>query len=139
MDNETYLNMALDVAKTSDCHKRHYGAVIVSKEGEILSVGTNKTIGGECAINGYCKRMHLETNADNYESCNSVHSEQNALIKADGNKLQNATIYLVGEMPTEDGEWVEMEDALPCAICGRMVQGSGIRRLINRKRTIEYY
>lgn len=137
MNDKEFLNMAMEVAKTSDCHKRHYGAIIVSKDGKILSMGSNRTIGSECEINGFCKRMHLKTDADSYESCNSVHSEQNALIRANGDELKDATIYLVGEMPTEDG-WVEIEDALPCSICNRMIQSSGIKKLVNRKRTIHY-
>ena len=83
----------------------------------------------------------------NYESCDSVHAEQNALIATDYIKLSGATGYLACEeyklnkeksiiWGEEIIEFCEDINPVPCSICMRMLKNTGISRIVNRKGNI---
>ena len=129
---EYYLEIALAVSKRSTCLKRRYGAVIVNND-EIVSTGYNGNPRGEenCRDRGTCQRMNLPSNSGNYNDCFSVHAEQNAMISARRKDMLGAVIYLAGEK-SEDGNWVEIEDAEPCPICFRMIKNSGIKKIVSK-------
>ena len=67
--------------------------------------------------------------------CRSVHAEQNAIISASRNEMIGSTLYLVG---------IEKEDlslvlnAMPCALCKRMILNAGIEKVIARSSEIEF-
>ena len=139
-----YLDIAIAVSKRSTCLKRHYGCVIV-KGDVIVSTGYNGSPRGEknCCDCNECKRKDAERYT-NYEQCVSVHAEQNALIAADYDKLQGATLYLACEEYKIDEDksamweeeiWGMVEDAnpCPCGICMRMIKNAGIVRVVNRR------
>ena len=145
--DEYYLGIALAVSKRSTCLKRHYGCVIV-KDDIIIATGYNGSPRGEenCCDRGTCKRANAERYS-NYESCDSVHAEQNALIATDYIKLSGATVYLACEeyklnkeksiiWGEEIIEFCEDINPVPCSICMRMLKNTGISRIVNRKGNI---
>ena len=95
--DEYYLGIALAVSKWSTCLKRHYGCVIV-KDDIIIATGYNGSVRGKenCCDRGTCKRENAERYTG-YESCDSVHAEQNALIATSRERLSGSTAYLACE------------------------------------------
>ena len=145
--DDYYLDIALAVTKRSTCLKRHYGCVIV-KDDIIIATGYNGSPRGEenCCDRGTCKRADA-MRYSNYESCDSVHAEQNALIATDYIKLSGATVYLACEeyklnkeksiiWGEEIIEFCEDINPVPCSICMRMLKNTGISRIVNRKGNI---
>lgn len=142
-----YLDVALAVSKRSTCLKRHYGCVIV-KDDIIIATGYNGSPRGEenCCDRGTCKRADA-ARYTNYESCDSVHAEQNALIAASSDKLIGSTVYLAceeyGLNEEKSNLWAEEiidfhEDPnpVPCNICARMLKNAGVAKVVNRRRDI---
>lgn len=142
--DEYYLGIALAVSKRSTCIKRHYGCVIV-KDDIIIATGYNGSPRGEenCCDRGTCKRANAERYSG-YESCDSVHAEQNALIATSREQLIGATVYLACEEygldKAKSDLWDEeiigyYEDMnpVPCGICARMLKNAGIVRVVNRR------
>ena len=145
--DDYYLDIAIAVSKRSTCLKRHYGCVIV-KDDIIIATGYNGSPRGEenCSDRGTCKRADA-MRYSNYESCDSVHAEQNALIATDYIKLSGATVYLACEeyklnkeksiiWGEEIIEFCEDINPVPCSICMRMLKNTGISRIVNRKGNI---
>lgn len=139
-----YLGIAIAVSKRSTCLKRHYGCVIVSND-KIIATGYNGSPRGElnCCDAGICKREGAKRYT-NYDICPGVHAEQNALIQANRNDLQNATLYLACEEYKLDKEnsvkcqdtiygWIEDINPEPCSMCLKMIKNSGVTKIITRK------
>ena len=128
--DEYYLQIAKDVAMRSTCLRRNYGAVIVNHD-RIVSTGYNGAPRGEenCCDRGTCPRMenNVPHNSGTYSDCCSVHAEQNAIIHASFEDMQNGTLYLVGVNP-KDGS--TLTDISPCPICSRMIKNAGISRVV---------
>lgn len=122
-----YIGIAQAVSKRSTCLRRQYGAVIV-KDDEIISTGYNGSPRGceNCCDTGNCKRMNAKHNDGNYADCKSVHAEMNAIISAKRSDMIGATLYLAG---FENGQ--EIENALPCPICKRLIKNAGIERVVS--------
>lgn len=120
--DEYYMNIAKAVSKRSSCLKRQYGAVVVNNQ-EIVSTGYNGSPRGEvnCCDLGHCDRLNEIHNSGLYDTCKSVHAEQNAIISASRKEMIGGTIYLYGE---ENGQVI---DAKPCPICLRMIINSDLR------------
>lgn len=130
--DDYYLNVAKSVSLRSTCLVRQYGAVIV-KNSEIVSTGYNGSPRGEvnCCDIGFCKRYSNGSksthNDGNYNGCESVHAEMNAIISASRNKMLGSTLYLYG---AEDGTPIESE---PCSVCSRLIKNAGIVRVVGYK------
>lgn len=124
--DDYFLNIARAVSLRSTCIRRQYGAVIV-KNNVIVSTGYNGSPRGcvNCCDKNICNRTHKEHNKGSYAECKSVHAEQNALIQASYNNLQDATLYLYGK--ENDNTKIIVE---PCEICKRMIANSGIKRVV---------
>lgn len=143
-DKDTYyLDIALAVSKRGTCLKRRYGCVIV-KDDIIIATGYNGNPRGEenCCDCGVCKRADAERYKD-YENCNAVHAEQNALIAASRDRLIGATVYLACEEYGLDKAtsdlwdedvygWFEDKNPIPCNICANMLKNAGVVRIVNR-------
>ena len=127
--DDYYMNIAKAASKCSSCLKRHYGCVIVNNR-EIIATGYNGSPRDtpNCCDNGYCKRLNVPHNSGQYDECDSVHAEQNALISASRRDMIGATLYLYGE---ENGHVIDSE---PCPICKRMIQNAGIKRIITSEK-----
>lgn len=123
-----YIGIAQAVSKRSTCLRRCYGAVVV-KDDEIISTGYNGSPRGfqNCCDTGECKRAGAEHNDGNYANCKSVHAEMNAIISAKRSDMIGATLYLAG---FEDGK--EIENAVPCPICQRLIQNAGIEKVVSK-------
>ncbi len=132
-----YLDMAEVALERGTCIRRNFGAVIV-KNDEIISsgyVGAPRGRKNCCDLN-YCMREKLEIpRGERYEMCRSVHAEQNAIISAKRNDMIDSTLYLVGKN-YKDGEYVK--NAMPCALCKRMIINAGIKQVIIRNTKDEY-
>jgi len=142
--NNYYLNIALSVAKRSNCLKRHYGCIIV-KNDEIIATGYNGSARGEvnCCDLGICRRMDKPHNSGDYSDCPAVHAEQNAMISASRDKMIGAVMYLSCEeemeyelTPSTPGykqkEWCKIENISPCPICERMIKNAGIKKVVTQ-------
>ena len=129
---EYYLGIAEAVAKRSTCLRRQYGAIIV-KNDEIIATGYNGSPRGtdNCCDVGYCWREENNIpHGEQYEACLAVHAEQNAIISASRRDMIGSTLYLVG---FENGKVIPSEQVKPCVICKKMINNSGIEKLVIRK------
>ena len=119
-----YTDIAAAVARRSTCLRRQYGAVIV-KDDEIVATGYNGSPRGEenCCDVGECwRRRHNIPHGEQYEKCQAVHAEENAIISAARRDMAGATIYLAG---WEDGK--RIEDPQPCEQCRRRIRNAGLK------------
>lgn len=124
---EYFLDIAKAVGKRATCLRRRYGAIIV-KDRIIISTGYNGAPRGEanCIDTGLCERERLHVpKGQNYELCVAVHAEQNAIINADPQKMQGATIFIVGY--NADGS---LASGKPCLLCRRMLVNAQIAKAI---------
>ena len=131
-DKDTYyLDIALAVSKRSTCLRRHYGCVIV-KDDVIVATGYNGSPRGcdNCCDVGKCQRWDSERYSG-YDKCPAVHAEQNALLSVDRSHSQGAIMYLACEEQIAM-MWIEDKNPKPCSICQRMIQNSGIDKVISR-------
>lgn len=138
--DEYFLGIAEAVAARADCTRSKVGAVIV-KNNRIVSTGYNGSPVGEpgCLTDGACPRgKHYEVPlhgykivtqcacshswpcpeasepCSSYDNCPAVHAEANALLYADRDKCEGATLYVTRE---------------PCAWCAKLIRGAGITRV----------
>lgn len=129
-DLEFFLDVAKACAKQSSCLRRHYGAVIVDKNRQIISTGYNSVPSGmlHCDQRNSCMRdkLGIEQYAD-YSLCYSIHSEQNALIQA-GRLSRGCILYLYG---WDVKKMIEITPK-PCFLCTKMIINAGIDRVITR-------
>ena len=132
-----YLDIAEATLERGTCIRRNFGAIIV-KNDEIISTGYVGAPRGRknCCDLKYCMREKLNIpRGERYELCRSVHAEQNAIISAPRKDMIDPTLYLVGKNYT-DGEYVA--NAMPCALCKRMIINAGIKEVIIRDSKKDY-
>ena len=130
----TYLNMAREYSKNSNCIRRHYGCVIVNKYDKLISSGyaASPNYRMSCKDEGICLRDKLNIpRGQNYEICKSVHAEMNAIINASIDDMRDSILFLSGEEP--DGTLID--SPIPCSICKRLIINSGIKYVIVHKKT----
>lgn len=126
-----YLDIAQTVAARGTCLRRNFGAIIV-KNDQIISTGYVGAPRGRqnCCDLGYCMREKMGVpRGERYELCRSVHAEANAIIAAARTDMLDSTLYLVG-IEYKDGSYVK--NAMPCAMCKRLIINAGIRTVIVR-------
>ena len=93
-----YLNLAQVASMRGTCIRRNYGAVIVNND-RVISTGYTGAPRGRsnCCDLGLCLREKNNVpSGTRYELCRSVHAEANAIIHANYNDCNGATLYLVG-------------------------------------------
>jgi dCMP deaminase len=126
-----YLDIAQAVSERSTCIRRHYGIVIVNND-EIIATGYNGNPRGmkNCCEIGVCSKEDVSHNSspDSYNVCRSVHAEMNALMSARRSEMIGATLYIYG---FDVDKQLVLDDPVPCPICLRMIQNSGIARIVN--------
>ena len=115
--NEYFLEIAKTCSTRSNCFRAKVGAVIVGEDKKIKATGYNGTPSKvvSCYELGKCYRMeHNLPSGTMYETCRSIHAEQNAIIQAGQDRCQNATMYIYGH------EFI-------CILCKRFIVQAGIK------------
>ena len=121
--NEYFLEIAKTCASRSNCIRAHVGAVIVGEDRKIKATGYNGTPSKviSCLEIGKCYRIeHNIPSGTMYETCRSIHAEQNAIIQAGQDRCQNATMYIYGHN-------------FICILCKRFIVQAGIKEVYLRK------
>jgi len=118
-----FLDLAKTCASRSNCLRAQVGAVIVGQDKKIKATGYNGTPSGveSCYERGYCYRIQNNIpSGTKYETCRSIHAEQNAIIQAGQDRCQGASMYIWGH------------DFI-CILCKRFIVQSGIKDVYLRK------
>lgn len=119
---EWALRLAEVVATRADCTRSQVGAVLLSRDHRVLSVGYNGLPAGipGCATAGNCPRGQLTTEQcerdSNYANCAATHAERNAIEHADPYELPGATLYVTRP---------------PCPGCTTLITACGIVRVVH--------
>lgn len=118
-----FLDLAKTCATRSNCIRANVGAVIVGDDKKIKATGYNGTPSKveSCMERGECFRIKNNIpSGTRYETCRSIHAEQNAIIQAGQDRCQGATMYIYGH------------DFI-CILCKRFIVQSGIKDVYLRK------
>lgn len=117
----------IEVAKTaslrSNCLRAQVGAVIVAPDRTVKATGYNGTPSKviSCAERNFCYRVANNIpSGTRYETCRSIHAEQNAIIQAGKERSEGATMYIYGH------------DFI-CILCKRFIVQAGIKEVFLRK------
>ena len=120
---EYFLDMAKTCATRSNCLRAQVGAVIVGPDKKIKATGYNGTPTKvvSCYELGECYRMknNIESGT-RYETCRSIHAEQNAIIQAGQDRAKGGTMYIYGH------------DFI-CILCKRFIVQAGIKDVYLKK------
>lgn len=118
LSGNNFLDLANTYAKVvSGCLKVQVGAIIVNKEGGIVSFGANRTFPSLCKYRGCMRVEKYGENSKlhrNPEDCRALHSEIDAICNS-RECLYGATIYVT---------------RYPCEACARAVAAAGIATVI---------
>lgn len=118
-DWDTYFSaIACVVATRADCERRQVGAVIVKKN-RIVATGYNGAPAKQPGCKTCPRRLSGVEPGSSYDTgsgaCVAIHAEANALLYADRDKTEGATLYV-----THD----------PCDGCAKLIAGAGISRVV---------
>lgn len=121
--DDYFLEIARTVAKRSNCIRAHVGAVIVGTDRKIKATGYNgvpsKVV--SCMELGECYRIKNKIpSGTRYETCRSIHAEQNAIIQAGQDRCMGSTMYIYGHN-------------IICILCKRFIVQSGIETIYLKK------
>ena len=132
---KSWTDYFIDLAKTcstrSNCLRAQVGAVVVGQDKKIKATGYNGTPSGveSCYERGECYRIKNNIPSGTcYETCRSIHAEQNAIIQAGQDRCMNASMYIYGH------------DFI-CILCKRFIVQAGIKDVYLKKddnSTIKY-
>lgn len=118
-----FMEIAKTVSLRSNCIRRQVGAIIVDEHKKIKASGYNGTPSKviSCNERGICYRIeHNIESGTQYETCRSIHAEQNAIIQAGEEKSRNGILYVFGH------------DFI-CILCKRFIVQSGIKEVYLKK------
>ena len=118
-----FLDLARTCASRSNCLRANVGAVIVGEDKTIKATGYNGVPSKveSCAERGECFRVKNNIpSGTRYETCRSIHAEQNAIIQAGQDRCNGSTMYIWGH------------DFI-CILCKRFIVQSGIKEVYLRK------
>lgn len=121
--NEYFIEIAKTCATRSNCFRAKVGAVIVGEDKKIKATGYNGTPSKvtSCYELGKCYR--IENNIPSgtmYETCRSIHAEQNAIIQAGQDRCKDGTMYIYGHN-------------FICILCKRFIVQAGIKDVYLQK------
>jgi dCMP deaminase len=117
--NEYFMGFAKQASTRSNCLRAHVGAVIVGQDNFIKATGYNGTPSKveSCMERGKCFRIDNDIpSGTKYETCRSLHAEQNAIIQAGIDKCKGSSMYIYGH-------------SYICVMCKRFIVQSGIERV----------
>lgn len=113
-----FMIIAKTVALRSTCNSRPGGAILV-KNNRIIATGYTGSVSGafQCSDKGkdFCYRRSVGvSDIDKYNTCKSIHAEQNAITYAArfGVSVENSIMYCTLQ---------------PCYICLKVLAGAGIK------------
>ena len=120
---EYFLEIAHTVSKRSNCLRAKVGAVIVGEDKKIKATGYNgvpsKVL--SCMELGECYRIKNKIESGTrYETCRSIHAEQNAIIQAGQDRCKGSTMYIYGHN-------------FVCILCKRFILQAKIQNIILKK------
>ena len=121
--NEYFLEIARTVSKRSNCLRAQVGAVIVGTDKKIKATGYNGTPSKvvSCMELGKCYRIENNIpSGTRYETCRSIHAEQNAIIQAGQDRCMGSSMYIWGHN-------------FICILCKRFIVQSGIETIYLKK------
>ena len=130
--DQSFMEIAVAVSMRSTCLRRRYGAVIVSKDGRIVSTGYNGAPRhrANCVDLKECLRETCNIKpGTHYELCRSVHAEANAIINGDPLEIVGGTLYLAG---TDAATNSATKQIRPCAMCQRLILNAQIAKVVMR-------
>lgn len=121
-----YMEIAKVISLRSTCIRAHAGAIII-KDDVVVSTGYSGSPRGKsnCCDSGICERDRLKIKpGQNYELCESVHAEINAIINAarHGVNIEGGKMYIYFERI--DGN--KTKHGGPCVMCKRALINVGI-------------
>ncbi len=120
---EYFMDLAKTCASRSNCIRANVGAVIVGDDRKIKATGYNGTPSGveSCYDRGECYRIKNNIpSGTRYETCRSIHAEQNAIIQAGQDRCMGADMYIYGHN-------------FICILCKRFIIQAGIKQVFLRK------
>ena len=125
--DELWMETATLVGRRSLCSRAQYGAVIVSEDNRILSVGYNGAPAGEShntSCENWCARAIAAKSLGDagvdpdYRDCHAVHAEMNAILRADTLwREKDPTLYVNG---------------VTCLRCALTIANAGIKCVVMR-------
>ena len=118
-----FLNLAKNASIRSNCIRAQVGAVIVGQDNHVKALGYNGTPSKvkSCKEMGSCYRVdNCIPSGTQYETCRSIHAEQNAIIQAGEERCNDAKIYVYGHSQI-------------CILCKRFIVQSGIKEIFLQK------
>ena len=118
-----FLEMAKTASKRSNCLRAQVGAIIVGDDKTIRATGYNGTPSKveSCMERNYCYRVQNNIpSGTRYETCRSIHAEQNAIIQAGLERCKNATMYIYGHN-------------FVCILCKRFILQAKIENVVLKK------
>lgn len=121
--NDYFLEIARTVSKRSNCLRAHVGAVIVGTDNKIKATGYNGTPSKvlSCMELGECYRIKNKIESGTrYETCRSIHAEQNAIIQAGQDRCMGSSMYIWGHN-------------IICILCKRFIVQAGIEKIYLKK------
>jgi len=121
--NDYFLEIAKTCASRSNCLRAQVGAVIVGQDKKIKATGYNGTPSKviSCMERGECYRIKNNIpSGTKYETCRSIHAEQNAIIQAGQDRAKDCTMYIWGH------EFI-------CILCKRFIVQAGIKDVYLQK------
>ncbi len=125
--DDYFMEIAKTCASRSNCLRANVGAVIVGEDKKIKATGYNGTPSKvlSCHEAGVCYRIKNNIpSGTRYETCRSIHAEQNAIIQAGQDRCKGASMYIYGH-------------TMICILCKRFIVQSGIVNVFLQKETGE--
>lgn len=118
--DQTWMKVALAMSERSKCVRATVGCVIVSADQRVISSAYNGPPAGfpaEGPCSDWCPRAQAGGGGSpTYDDCHAVHSETNAIIRADHQELRGATVYVTSSI---------------CKGCAKVVANSGVTRVVH--------
>ena len=130
--DQSFMEIAVAVSMRSTCLRRRYGAVIVSKDGRIVSTGYNGAPRhrANCVDLKECLRDTLKIKpGTHYELCRAVHAEANAILNGNPLDIVGSTLYLAG---TDAATNSRTKQIRPCSMCQRLILNAQIKLVVMR-------
>jgi len=122
--DEYFLGIALGVSMRADCTRRRIGAILVDVDRRHRGSGYNGGMSnGPSCLAGECPRGRLTYDdvplGSSYDTgagaCIAIHAEQNVILDTTPEDRKYGTFYITD---------------VPCDGCLRMLQGSGVTRIV---------